>query len=111
VVEKQVDAGLGTKAARRPISSCGSKRIARVPLILWASDRYLAEPVNRQKFEAGHANQDRSVSHDFVFHTVLDLAGVESEEVLRPELTLVRPLPRDVERPTHALATASPNAG
>jgi glucan phosphoethanolaminetransferase (alkaline phosphatase superfamily) len=62
-----------------------------VPLIVWASERYLADPVNRSKFEALRANKDRPVTHDFIFHTTLDLAGIASAEVLRPELSLCRP--------------------
>lgn len=61
-----------------------------VPLIVWASDRFLADPINRAKFAALRANRNRQVTHDFIFHTTLDLAGIESEEVLRPALSLCR---------------------
>jgi hypothetical protein len=30
------------------------------------------------------------VTHDFIFHTTLDLAGIESAAVLRPELSAAR---------------------
>lgn len=62
-----------------------------VPLIVWASDRYLADADNRRCFEALRENKDRSVSHDFIFHTTLELAGIESAEVVQPALSLCRP--------------------
>ncbi len=61
-----------------------------VPLFFWFSDTYKARHADR--IAAMRAKTGGQVSHDNVFHTILGLAGIESE-VIDPALDLSRPTP------------------
>lgn len=80
-----------------------------VPLLVWASGRYLADPVNRLRFATLRANADRAVTHDFVFHTTLDLAGIEAPGLFDPRLSLCRPFADEVAVGEHS-SDQPPNA-
>jgi glucan phosphoethanolaminetransferase (alkaline phosphatase superfamily) len=50
-----------------------------VPMIWWTSDRY--NRINQDFFQALHANKNNPASHDNLFHSILDCAGIKSEVV------------------------------
>jgi KDO II ethanolaminephosphotransferase len=52
-----------------------------IPMIVWASDAYFGG--NDETQRNLQANLDRKVSHDHLFHSVLDCAGIESPIVLK----------------------------
>ncbi|CAG1016439.1 partial Kdo(2)-lipid A phosphoethanolamine 7''-transferase, partial [Anaerolineales bacterium] len=53
----------------------------RVPMLLWASDSFLADPAANHRFENLRAKVNDVVSHDNVFHSIIDCAGIRSEAV------------------------------
>lgn len=51
----------------------------RIPFIMWFSDDYIK--LNPEKVELARMNQNTPVSSSMVFHTLLDVAGIESSYV------------------------------
>lgn len=64
----------------------------RVPMIWWASDTFLRDPADRKRFDFLSSKQHDVVSHDNVFHSILDCAGIGSEAVDK-DLSLCSPSP------------------
>jgi len=48
-----------------------------VPLIVWFSDKY--KELHKDRVEHFRENENKYVSHDHIFHTMLGLAGIDSE--------------------------------
>lgn len=65
----------------------GRKEQRHVPMFLWFSDSFLAK--NDEKYINAKSHQERELSHDYIFHSILDCAGVESEAVYK-NLSLCR---------------------
>ncbi len=55
--------------------------IRRVPWLVWASDTYAAR--HPDTLATMRANSERAISHDYVFHSVLDCIGIKSDVVDR----------------------------
>lgn len=52
-----------------------------IPMIWWASDKFLADPANRKKFSKLKQKTGVVTSSDNVFHSLIDCAGARSEAV------------------------------
>lgn len=63
-----------------------------IPMLWWASSQFLGDPANAGRFHHLRAKELDLVSHDNVFHSVLDCAGIESATVDK-SLSLCRPEP------------------
>jgi glucan phosphoethanolaminetransferase (alkaline phosphatase superfamily) len=63
-----------------------------IPMLWWASQSFLADPTAAQRFQHLAAKREDRVSHDNIFHSVIDCAGIESSAVY-PELSLCSPDP------------------
>ena len=57
----------------------------KVPMFWWASDSFIA--ANPERWEALTQKQSLHVSQDYIFHSILDCAGVTSF-VINPSLSL-----------------------
>ena len=55
------------------------KEQKHIPLIIWASDRWLEDQKAGQKFEHIKTKTDDIVDQSSIFHTILDCAGVKSD--------------------------------
>ncbi|MFC1659482.1 phosphoethanolamine transferase [Pseudomonadota bacterium] len=69
-----------------------------IPLIFWASDKFLKDEKNRKMFDniKEKAVQKIETSHDNIFHSVLDCIGVESD-VIDKEMSLCSSITSEVE--------------
>lgn len=77
-----------------------SRRIEQrhVPMIFWASRGFIAD--YPQQWQHLLANRHMAVSHDHVFHTLLDCAGVRSKRVdTKWSLCGDQPMPRSEQMP------------
>jgi glucan phosphoethanolaminetransferase (alkaline phosphatase superfamily) len=54
-----------------------SKEQTNVATFIWASDKFIAK--NPKKFSAIKNNKNNNIDHSFIFHTILDCSGIESE--------------------------------
>jgi glucan phosphoethanolaminetransferase (alkaline phosphatase superfamily) len=63
-----------------------------IPMLWWASQSFLADPTAAQRFQQLAAKRQDRVSHDNIFHSVIDCAGIESAAVY-PDLSLCSPDP------------------
>lgn len=52
-----------------------------IPMIWWASDKFLADLENRRKFSVLKNNRQKFVDQSYIFHSMLDCIGVESNEI------------------------------
>ena len=52
-----------------------------IPMIWWASDKFLSTPINSEKFMQIKNNFNKHVDQSYVFHSVLDCMGVESTAI------------------------------
>ena len=59
----------------------------QVPMIVWASDTYIQN--NPQRWAALQSYRHKPVSHDHIFHSLLDCAGIDSK-LTDPSLSLCR---------------------
>jgi glucan phosphoethanolaminetransferase (alkaline phosphatase superfamily) len=50
-----------------------------VPFFVWASDKYIQK--NKEKFENIKSKLGKELSHDYIFHSLLDCANIESEAI------------------------------
>jgi KDO II ethanolaminephosphotransferase len=50
----------------------------KVPMIMWASKKFLSDPENKKKFENAKKFVNVPISHDNIFHTVLGCSGFVS---------------------------------
>ena len=55
------------------------KEQREVPLMIWFSDKYKAD--NLQKWEAVESKKGLEISHDYIYHTILDCLNIESNSV------------------------------
>jgi len=62
-----------------------------VPMFVWVSDRYASE--ERLKSQCLEENQGMALSHDHLFHSVMDCSGIESP-VVDKGLSICQPLHR-----------------
>jgi glucan phosphoethanolaminetransferase (alkaline phosphatase superfamily) len=63
------------------------KEQREVPLFIWFSDKYKQK--HPQKWEAVKSFKGQVLSHDYIFHSILDCIGVESE-IIDKSLSLCR---------------------
>lgn len=52
-----------------------------IPMIWWASDKFLANSENNKKFSILRNNRQKFVDQSYIFHSILDCIGVESSEI------------------------------
>ena len=57
------------------------KEQTHIPMILWASDKFLSNKKNSAKFEQIKSNFDKYVDQSYIFHSVLDCMGVKSNAI------------------------------
>ncbi|MBI3785816.1 MAG: lipid A phosphoethanolamine transferase [Deltaproteobacteria bacterium] len=76
--------------------------VLHVPMLWWASERFLLE--HHASFARLAARRSNAVSHDFVFHSLLDCIGVSSP-IIDPSLSLCS---ADEIAPRLELATSPP---
>ncbi len=50
-----------------------------VPFFVWASDEYIQK--NKDKFENIKSKLGKELSHDYIFHSLLDCANIESDAI------------------------------
>ncbi|MEQ1789059.1 MAG: phosphoethanolamine transferase, partial [Rickettsiales bacterium] len=53
--------------------------LRHIPMVWWASDQFIKE--NPEKIKAMRSHLNAKLSHDNIFHSLLDCAGVESEVI------------------------------
>ena len=53
------------------------KEQREVPIIVWFSEKYKKN--HPKKWEAVESFKEKIISHDYVFHSILDCTGIESE--------------------------------
>lgn len=70
-----------------PPGSVSGKELFHIPLFVWASRRFARE--NPEKMAAVRRNSASPVSHDHVFHSLLDGAGIFSP-IVEPGLSVFR---------------------
>lgn len=70
-----------------PPGSVSGKELFHIPLFVWASQRFSRE--NPEKMAAVRRNSAKPISHDHVFHSLLDGAGIVSP-IVEPGLSLFR---------------------
>ena len=63
------------------------KEQREVPIIIWFSDKYKQK--NSEKIEAAKLIAQKTISHDYVFHTILDCLNIESD-IIDKSLSLCR---------------------
>ena len=68
----------------------GERVETHVPFIVWASEKFLANPQWQKKYDHARAHLAAPLSHDYLFHSLLDCIGVESTIVDR-HLSLCQP--------------------
>ncbi len=52
-----------------------------IPMIWWASDKFLADPENRKRFAILKSNMHKRLDQSHVFYSILDCIGVESSAI------------------------------
>jgi len=52
-----------------------------IPMIWWASDKFLSNQENFKKFERIKSNFDKRLDQSYIFHSVLDCMGVDSPAI------------------------------
>lgn len=52
-----------------------------IPMIWWASDKFLANPENSKNFSILRNNRQKFVDQSYIFHSILDCIGVESSGI------------------------------
>jgi len=57
------------------------KEQTHIPMIWWASDKFLSKPANLDRFAQIKANVSKPVDQGHIFHSILDCIGIESEAV------------------------------
>ena len=70
----------GVFAHSAPFKTAPKAQI-HIPMIWWASKKFLANPENFEKFTQIKNNFDKSVDQSYIFHSVLDCMGVESAAI------------------------------
>jgi glucan phosphoethanolaminetransferase (alkaline phosphatase superfamily) len=50
----------------------------RPACVVWASDQFLADAGNRQRFDLGRQHQSATATSDYVIHSLFDLCGLNS---------------------------------
>ncbi|MGQ9652865.1 MAG: phosphoethanolamine transferase [Thermodesulfobacteriota bacterium] len=60
-----------------------------VPMFVWVSDRYASE--EKPKAQSLEENQTKALSHDHLFHSILDCSGIESP-IVDTAMSICRPL-------------------
>ena len=58
-----------------------------VPLIIWASEKYRS--IHPDRYSAAQQKLNQDLSHDFIFHSLLDCSGIETT-VINKNLSLCR---------------------
>lgn len=64
----------------------------RVPMIWWASDSFLLDSNSKKRFALLEKKSNDVVSHDNVFHSIIDCAGISSEATDK-SMSLCNPSP------------------
>jgi glucan phosphoethanolaminetransferase (alkaline phosphatase superfamily) len=67
----------GVYAHNAPLDKA-PKEQTHIPMIWWASDKFLSNPVNAVRFANIRANALKYVDQSYVFHSVLDCLGIQS---------------------------------
>lgn len=67
----------------------------KVAMMWWASDSFIA--AHSQGWQALIQKSSSASSHDVIFHSILDCAGVVSPALIKPELSLCHATPQPVE--------------
>ena len=57
------------------------KEQTHIPMIWWASDKFLSNKENFEKFKQLQSNFDKPVDQSYIFHSALDCMGVESTAI------------------------------
>ena len=72
----------GIYAHSYPIDQAPKEQL-HIPMLVWASDRFLSDKANKQKFTQIQSNKNISIDQPFVFHSMLDCASIESGAILK----------------------------
>ena len=57
------------------------KEQLHIPMIWWASDKFLSNSSNFKKFLQIKNNSDKYIDQNYIFHSVLDCIGVKSNAI------------------------------
>ena len=60
-------------------NNVASREQLEIPFFVWASDKYIQK--NKDKFENIKSKLGKELSHDYIFHSLLDCANIESEAI------------------------------
>lgn len=72
----------GIYAHAQPIKSAPIEQI-HIPLIFWSSDIFNNISDNHIKLENIIKNQDKKIDQGYIFHSILDCTGIESEAIIK----------------------------
>ncbi len=62
--------------------------VHNVPMFWWASDSFIKQ--HKEQWDALTEKSSQPSSHDVIFHSILDCAGVVSPQLIQPSLSLCR---------------------
>ena len=63
------------------------KEQREVPFMVWMSESY--KKLNKKNWKSIKSKSKKFISHDYVFHTILDCLNIKSDAV-KPELSLCK---------------------
>ena len=57
------------------------KEQTHIPLLIWASDKFLSQTKNQALFENMKKNSSKEIDQSYIFHSILDCVGIKSEAI------------------------------